>query len=507
VKNHKEGNKTMTKTEALELAFEKIKVGKVLGMMSALEHWDAATLGVPEKSVAARGMASGWVQGENFKRFIAPDTLEAIETLEALDSELNEYERAMVRETGRAYRKFKAVPPEEFEKFGALTSQAQVVWETARKECNYEMIQPFYEKIFDFQLRLCDWYGYEKHPYDALLDNYEKGATVEMLDRFFDPLRDKIVPLLKDIMEKGRKPKEIKGSFDIEKQRLLMPWLTDFAGYDRTRGKVGEVEHPFCTTVSRNDVRITTKYHEENLLSALYSIIHECGHAIYEQNMREDMEKYNLDGCASMGMHESQSRLYENMIGRSRAFAERLLPRLREQFDYFAEWDEDMLFRAINIARPSLIRIEADELTYSLHIMVRYELEKALITKEIKVADLPGLWSDKYNEIIGLRPNNLADGVLQDVHWSMGAVGYFPSYAVGTAYGAQMMNTIIKSVDIEAAIRKEDLSPITGWLKENVHEAGELLLPDDLLKKATGESFNPGYYADYLNEKFTYLYF
>ena len=497
----------MTKTEALELLFDKIKVSKALGMMSSLEHWDAATLGVPEKSIATRGMAAGWVQGESFKRFIAADTLEAIETLEAFSNELDEYESAMVRETGRTYRKFKAVPPEEFEKFSALTSQAQVVWETARKDRDYEMIQPYYEKLFDFQLRLCDWYGYEKHPYDALLDNYEKGATVEMLDNFFDPLREKIVPLLKDIMENGKKPKEITGLFDIGKQRLLMPWLTDTIGYDRTRGKVGEVAHPFCTTITRNDVRITTKYHEDSLLSSVYSIIHESGHAIYEQNMREDMGKYNLDGCASMGMHESQSRLYENMIGRSRVFAERLLPQLREQFDYFADWDEDMLYRAINIARPSLIRIEADELTYSLHIMVRYELEKALISGDIKVADLPGLWSDKYNEIIGLRPGNLAEGVLQDVHWSMGAAGYFPSYAVGTAYGAQMMNTIKKTVDVDAAIRNEDLSPVTEWLKENVHEVGELLSPDDLLKKATGESFNPKYYADYLDEKFTDLYF
>jgi carboxypeptidase Taq len=222
--------------------------------------------------------------------------------------------------------------------------------------------------------------------------------------------------------------------------------------------------------------------------------------------MLEEHDKYDLGDCASMGVHESQSRLYENMICRSRAFAERLLPKFREQFDYFADWDEDMLYRAINIARPSLIRIEADELTYSLHVMVRYELEKALITGDIKVADLPGLWADKYEELIGLRPDDLAKGVLQDVHWGCGYVGYFPSYAVGTAYGAQMISTIKKSIDIDAAVRNEDLSPITGWLNENVHKHGKLLSPDELLKKATGESFNPKYYVDYLSEKFTELY-
>ena len=496
----------MTKTQALDLLISKNEAKHALWMAGALIHWDASTSGVPEKSLSARGAAVGWLDGEYFRRFTAPDTLEAIETLEALDNELDINERAMVREMGHEYRKQKAVPPEEYEKNSALIAQSEVVWETAREKCDYEMMLPYYEKIFDYQRRLCDWYGYEDHPYNALLDDFDKGTTVKMLDGFFDALREKIVPLLKEIVKQGNQPKEITGSFDIEKQRKLMPWLTGFTGYDRSRGKVGEVEHPFCTTISRNDVRITTKYHEDSLLSSIYSVIHECGHAIYEQNMIEGLERYDLAESASNSLHESQSRLYENMIGRSRAFAERLLPKLREEFDYFNNWDENMLFRAINIARPSLIRIEADELTYSLHVMVRYELEKGLIAGDIKVADLPEIWANKYEELIGIRPDNLANGVLQDVHWSMGAVGYFPSYSVGTAQGAQMLNTIKKSIDIDAAVRKEDLSPITDWLKENVHEKGRVMLPDDIIKQATGESFNPKYYVDYLTEKFTDLY-
>ena len=496
----------MTKTQALSLLFDKIEAGRALDMAGSIIHWDAATSGVPFKSLQARGAAVGWLSGEGFRRFIAPDTLEAIETLEAVKNELDINENAMIREMGRGYRKVKAVPPEELQAFTELVTQAEPIWEKAREKRDYEMILPYYEKVFDYQRRLCDWYGYEKHPYDALLDDYEKGASVEMLDGFFKALRDKIVPLLKEIVQQGKQPKEITGTFDIEKQRMLMPWLTDIIGYDRERGKVGEVEHPFCATISINDVRITTKYHEDSLLSSVYSIIHECGHAIYEQKMNEDHVRYGLADCSSMGVHESQSRLYENMIGRSRAFAERLLPKLRDRFDYFSGWDEDMLYRAINIARPSLIRIEADELTYSLHVMIRYELEKALITGDIKVVDLPGLWADKYEELIGLRPGDLAEGVLQDVHWSCGYVGYFPSYAVGTAYGAQMMNTIKKSIDVDAAVRKEDLSPVTGWLTENVHKHGSILLPDDLLIQATGEPFDPKYYVDYLSEKFTELY-
>ena len=496
----------MTKSQALDVLFQKFEAIRHLNTALSIMYWDALTTGVPEKSLPARGASMGWLSGEVFSRIISPESLEAIETLEAHDSELTGLERAMTRETGRTYRKLAAVPPEEYQAFNDLATQAQIVWEKARADNDFDLIRPYYEKLFDYQRRLCDWYGYEKHPYDALLDDYEKGASVEMLDGFFSALREKIVPLVKEINANGAKPREILGLFDIDKQKALLPWLTDFVGYDRARGKAGEVEHPFCTTINRHDVRITTKYHNDNLLSALFSTIHESGHAIYEQNMSEDLDRYGLADAASMGLHESQSRLYENILCRSRGFSVQLLPKLRELFDYFSDWDEDALYRAINIARPSLIRIEADELTYSLHIMVRYELEKALMAGEIKVADLPGLWDDKYEELLGLRPDNNAVGVLQDVHWSGGSVGYFPSYAVGTAYGAQFINAMKKSVDVDRCIENGDLSPVTGWLKENIHRHGAVLTPDDLLKQATGEPFNPGYYADYLSKKFTALY-
>jgi len=496
----------MKKNEASELLFRKIEARRAYGLADALINWDAATTGVPKKSLEARGAASGWLEAENFKIFIAPETLEAIETLEDFSDELSEYENAMVREMGRNYRKMKAVPVEKLQAYSALVSESCIVWETAREKRDYEMMQPYYEKVFDYQRRLCDWYGYEKHPYDALLDDYERGANVEMLDVFFEALREKIVPLLKKIANTGAQPKEIIGKFDIEKQRELMPWLTNFTGYDRERGKVGEVEHPFCTTINRNDVRITTKYHEDSVLSSIYSIIHECGHGIYEQNMLEEMDKYDLACATSMGVHESQSRLYENMICRSKAFAGQLLPKLCDKFDYFKGWNENELYRAINIARPSLIRIEADELTYSLHVMVRYELEKALITGEVKAKDLSVIWADKYEEIVGMRPDDLAKGVLQDVHWSMGLFGYFPSYAVGTAYGSQMMHTINKTIDVDVAVRKGDISPITNWLSENVHKHGVMYTPEELLKRATGEVFNPKYYVNYLEKKFSALY-
>lgn len=496
----------MTKNEALKLLSEKIEASRAISTAGSLMHWDAAISGIPEKSRKKRGEAIGWLYGDMFKRFISADTLEAVEALEAVSDELNSFEKAMVREMGREYRKVKAVPPDKMQAFTALKSEAEAVWEKARELNDYQMISPYYEKIFAFQRKLCDWYGYKNHPYDALLDSYEKGMTVEMLDKFFGLLKEKLVPLIHSINKKANQPKEITGNFDIAAQRKLTPWLAAFVGYDVQRGKVGEVEHPFCATINRHDVRITTKYHQDNILSSLFSVIHESGHGLYEQNMSEELEPYGLDEAASMGMHESQSRLYENMIGRSRAFAKLLLPKLREQFSYFNDFDDEALFRAVNIVKPSLIRIEADELTYCFHIIIRYELEKALIMNEIKVADLALLWADKYEEMLGVRPLTFAEGVLQDVHWSAGLVGYFPSYAVGGAYGAQIVSAMKKTVDIDAAILSGGLSPINEWLKEKIHSPALLYSPEELLKKATGEAFNPEYYVRYLEEKFNSLY-
>ena len=497
----------MNKDHALEVLFGKIEANRHLNAAQALIHWDATTSGVPEKSLSARGATAGWLSGELLRRLISPDTLEAVETLKENYGELTEVERAMTREIDRRYRKLAAVPIDEYQAFNSLIAQAETVWESARALNDYGMILPYYEKIFDFQRRLCDWYGYDAHPYDALLDDYEKGADVRMLDAFFNTLRTDIVPLVRDISRSNVRYKEIKGFFDVSKQKALLPWLTDFTGYDRARGKTGEVEHPYSITISRHDVRITTKYHEDNLLSALFSTLHESGHAIYEQNMAEELERYGLAEAASMGFHESQSRMYENILCRSTAFAAQLLPRLRGQFDCFSDWDESALYRAINIARPSLIRIEADELTYCLHIIVRYELEKGLVKGDIRAADLPELWADKYEELIGVRPDSLSEGVLQDCHWSGGAVGYFPSYAIGSAYGAQIVHAMNRIVDTQRCIENGDLSPVNEWLRDNIHRHGAVMLPDALLRAATGESFNPGYYSDYLRRKFTDLYF
>jgi carboxypeptidase Taq len=307
--------------------------------------------------------------------------------------------------------------------------------------------------------------------------------------------------------KKEPRPAPLTGAFPVDRQRALAPWLAGALGFDLARGGFGEVAHPYTMTVNRDDVRVTTRYDERAPLNAIYSTIHECGHGIYEQNMDPALDAYGLGEGASMSVHESQSRLYENFIGRSRAFCGLLLPKLQELFPQQMEgWDRDALYRAANAVAPSPIRILADELTYCLHIMVRYELEKGLIEGALSVDGLPAAWNAAYERYLGVTPRDDAEGVLQDVHWSGGTAGYFPSYALGTAYAAQIHRAMRRELDVDALVSRGDLAPMGAWLRARLHRYGQSLTPEQALQAATGEAFDPVCFAGYLEGKYTELY-
>ena len=496
----------MLKKEALEILLNKIGEIQAIAQLGSVFYWDGSTSGgASPASFGYRGAAMGFASGEQYKRIVADDTRAAFEALEG-DASLTPEEAAMARDFARAYHLNKAIPKDELERFSALTTEADSVWRAAKEKSDYAAVEPYYEKIFDFIRRVADWRGYHEHPYNALLDEYEIGLTVNTLDKFFAALRDAIVPLLRKVADSGRQAREVKGHFPIDRQRALTARLAKVVGYDCSRGRIGETVHPYSMAVNPEDVRIAVAYHEDDPLSAVFSTIHECGHAIYNQGVRKEMYPYGLYDGMSMGMQESQSRFYENMLGRSRTFSGALLSLLQEQFEYFRDWSADELYAAVNVARPSLIRTEADELTYCLHIMVRYEIEKKILQSEVNVKDLPDLWNGLYQEYLGVAPRNHAEGVLQDTHWSGGAVGYFPTYALGTAYAAQFLRALSKSVNWAQDVANGDFSSAGRWLRENVHSSGSLLLPEDVLLKTTGERFNPAYYTEYLCEKFGGLY-
>ncbi|MDR3239129.1 MAG: carboxypeptidase M32 [Clostridiales bacterium] len=488
----------------------KIYTDRINAIQSALNLfvWDMS-VDAPKGGTASRAKYMGLLAAEAFALRVSDEMRDFLEALEAERDSLDDAVRAMTRICRRQYDAYQKVPVEEIREYSELTAKAGAVWEKAKAENDFAGFAPTLEQIVRYQIKFAEYRGYEGHRYNTLLDDYEPGMTVEKLDRFFDRLKAVIVPLLKSVQASEKKINAdfLQRSVSLEKQKQISELLMEKVGYDLNRGMLRENEHPFTDNMGKNDVRITTHYHENAFLSAFYSVLHECGHALYEQNKMDAIADTILDTGVSMGIHESQSRFYENMIGRSEAFWENIYDDLIKILGAdFKDLSARDFYEASNIARPSLIRIEADELTYSLHIMVRYEIEKILLSGGLDVYDLPRLWSEKMREYLGVEPDSDARGVLQDVHWSEGYFGYFPSYALGNAYAAQILHAMRKDIDFEGSVRSGRLPVIQKWLAEKIHQYGSLKTPSQLIQDVTGEELNADYYTLYLKNKFSLLY-
>lgn len=476
----------------------------------SLMFWDLRT-GAPKKGVPLRSEAIGTLSEEVFRRCTSPQMEESLNVLTepATYDELDPITRATVREVKKNFDLSKKIPPELHKEYVMLTSQAESVWEEAKDTNDFEMFRPYLEKIVEKNIEMVGYWGYQENKYDTLLDQYEPGITVRQLDKLFGDLRGDLVELVQSIVESGVKPdiRPFEGHFPKQKQRELCLQLLEQLGYDFGAGRLDETVHPFENTVNRFDVRVTTNYAESDVRTALFGTIHECGHALYEQGISTDLIGTPLCSGASMGIHESQSLFFENIIGRSKEFWQANYKLLQSVFPTFTNVDLDVFYRGINDVKPSLIRIEADEVTYALHIMLRYELEKGLINKDIKVADLPELWREKMKEYLGVVPETDSLGVLQDVHWSGGSFGYFPSYALGYIYSAQFRNTLAKEMpDFREKVAAGRVLEIREWLKGKIHRHGKMLTPAEIVKSVTGEEINAKYLVSYLHEKYDPLY-
>ncbi|GAB2723804.1 carboxypeptidase M32 [Paenibacillus thermoaerophilus] len=474
-------------------------------------YWDLRT-GAPKKGADMRSEVIGSLSGEMFRLSVAPQMEEFLNYFEQSEirEQLSEVDRVIVRECRKEFDRSRKIPPERYEEYVVLTSQAETVWEEAKKKSDFAMFKPYLEKVVAFNREFIGLWGYEGHPYNTLLDMYEPGMTVDKLDRVFGELREKLVPLSAAIRERGDAPDTsmLRQTFDKDRQKQFSLMMLGQLGYDFDAGRLDESVHPFATGLNPGDVRITTRYLENDVVSALFGTIHECGHALYEQNISTDLYGTPLCTGTSMGIHESQSRFWENMIGRSRPFWQRYFPDLKKLYpEQLANADAESFYRAINVTKPSLIRIEADELTYNLHIMIRYELEKALFGGELAVEDLPRAWNAKYAEYLGIEPSNDGEGVLQDVHWSSGGFGYFPSYALGNMYAAQFMQAMRRELgDIDALVGEGRFAPIKDWLVDKIYRYGKLQTPGEIVSRVTGEELNPSYLIAYLEEKYRDIY-
>ena len=469
----------------------------------SLIYYDGVTA-APKGTAMNRGVTLSVLTQEVYILSTSAETVALLEFLDQHRDELSEKEQRIVFLMLKDIRDMQKIPMEEYVAYEELLVKADDVWHRAKEASDFSLFCPLLEEIFDANRRFARYIAPDKDPYDFCLDKFEEGLTHTTLDPFFDRLKNKLVPLLRQIAEKPQVDDSIRfGVFPEKDQEALSRYLMKLMGLDLDHVGLSTTEHPFTISFgSHLDERITTHYYEDDFASSMYSVVHEGGHALYDTGSAEDLAFTVLDGGAAMSIHESQSRFYENLIGRSRSYCRLIFPKLQELFpQQMAGRTAEELYLAVNKAEPSLIRTEADEVTYCLHVMVRYELEKRVMDGVLAVKDLPAEWNRLYKEYLGVDVPDDKHGVLQDSHWSGGMVGYFPSYALGSAYGAQFLAKMKETVDVDKCIENGDFKPINDWNREHIWQYGKLYTPAQLLDRVLGCPFDPDYYVNYLYEK------
>lgn len=482
---------------------------KAMALQTAmiLLEWDNETL-APKEAGSYTSKVIGTLSGEYFQAITNDQVKELVKRCQK-DSSLTEVEAGIVREAAKEIEQLDCIPPDEYREFAELVSEATRIWAQARQEKDFGIFSPVLKKIIEYQKKFASYRKKDgQEIYDVMLDTFECGFNRKNLDAFFAELKKEIVPFLKKIVQEGGQIDDsfLTGDYSRDKQEELAYFLANYVGFDFDKGVLAVSAHPFTTNLHNHDVRITTHY-EDKVDSSIFSVIHEAGHGIYELGIRDDLTQTMVGQGASMGMHESQSRFFENIIGRNPAFWIPVYGKLQELFpEQLGDVELDAFVKAINKVEPGLIRTRADELTYSLHIMIRYEIEKQLMKDEIDLDQLPELWADRYEEYLGVRPKDVSEGILQDIHWSQGSFGYFPSYALGSAFGAQLYHHMKQEMDFDELLESGKIAVIREYLREHIHQYGKLKTSRQMLKEVTGEDFNPKYYTDYLKDKYGKIY-
>ena len=475
----------------------------------ALLEWDQQTC-MPNGGAEARAWQLGTLGKLQHERSTSSELGKLLDKLrnesDSIDPDSND--ARMIKFAVRDYKRATSVTPEFVVERAQVISMAHHAWAEARLKADFSIFQPDLEKIVDLTHRYINFFPPADHPYDVLLDIYEPEMKTLDVKNIFAELRPKQVGLVKAIGQKEQVDNSfLFQPFDEKKQWDFGIEIIKGMGYEMDRGRQDKSLHPFTTEFSINDVRITTRIDPEFLSSMLFSTVHEAGHALYSQGHSPELERTNLANGASLAVHESQSRMWENLVARSLPFWEYYYPRLQEYFPQFNSIDINSFYRGINRVEPSLIRTEADEATYNLHIMLRFELEIGIIEGKIKVRDLPGIWNAKMKEYLGVEPENDARGVLQDVHWSMGAFGYFSTYTLGNLISVQLWEKINQDItDLAGQIRAGEFDVLLDWLRTNIHTHGRKFMPQELVKRVTGSGIDPAPYLRYLEDKFGSIY-
>ncbi len=471
----------------------------------SLMGWDGRTY-MPRGGVEERAIARAELLVLRRRLLLNPETVKLVENAEEAVDDMNEFERGLVRVLKRNIRIESSLPDELVYERAKVTEEAVAVWENAKSSGNFAAFKPYLERIVELARKMAEHLGYEEHPYDALLDLFEEGLTTKKVEALFNSIMPTLKLTLEKVRASGYYP-ERHPLEDVEYQVPVMDKVNrevlSLIGFPWERGRLDVSAHPFTISLGIGDVRITTRYEGVDFRHTLYAVIHEFGHALYELQIDEALKATPLASGVSLGVHESQSRFWENIVGRSPAFVEAVSPLLRKHLGFLEGYSDEELYRYFNIVRPGPIRVEADELTYNFHIYLRFKIEKELIEGSLKVDEVPEAWNSLMEELLGVRPKNYKEGVLQDIHWSSGAIGYFPTYTIGTVLAAQILYRY-ESVKggFYDSVRSRDFAPIREYLRESIHRWGSTFKPEELIEKGLGEPMNPEYYNRYIMRKF-----
>ena len=481
--------------------------------ISFLLEWDQETY-MPKEAIDFRSSQNSLVMshahklkiGSKFKKLL--ESLIHLETAEILDPSLSAPQKAALNEWRRDYLRASKIPASFVKNFVTTTTKAVSGWSTAKKTNHFKTFAPHLEKIIKFNQKKAQYLGYKNSPYDALLDLFEPETTVHELVPLFDSLKTGLKTLLHKIQSSPKQDNSfLKQQFDSTTQFAFNSVILSAMGFRKETSRLDLTMHPFCVPMHPTDIRMTTRILDNDVMSNIFSVLHEGGHGIYGKNLPIETFGTPLSEAVSLGIDESQSRFWETRIGRTRAFWEHFLPLLKEKFPQLSSVTLDQFHSAINIVEPSFIRVEADEVTYSLHVILRFEIEKMIIEGSIKAKDIPSIWNQKMEELLGITPPTEALGCLQDIHWSMGSMGYFPTYVLGNLYAAQIFEKFaLDHPDWELKVASGNLLFISDWLKTHIHQYGRQYSPRDLIIKVTGKPLSVTPYLTYLNDKYQKIY-
>lgn len=495
----------MKTTQNVSILDNYLKKVKALKLALTTMSFDQQTI-APKAGSDYRINVMGYLSGEIFSLLTSPNYKQILDELNQTD--LSAEQKRLLEYLTKDYNDVCSIPKQEYIDYQILTENGSIIWEKAKNNNDYSQFSSTLQQLVIQTKKIIEYRQSDQNIYDQLLQNFEFQITRKQYDKFFDTIKKELIPFIKKVhQQKQIDTSFLNQSYPIDQQKQFAEILNEFLNYDNSWGYMCEAVHPFSSSFSINDCRITTKYLDNLLQSSIFAIIHEVGHATYNHQINPNYENTAFAEHITFSMHESQSRLFENYLGRKSSFWDTLYPKLQKLFPkQLDNVTQSQFVDAINASVPSLIRIEADELTYPIHILIRYEIEKDLFDGIIDFDNLENTWNEKYTEYLHVTPKNASKGILQDIHWSGAAFGYFPTYGYGSAIAAQIMNTMEKEIPVDRYLSTGKFDKITKWLKDNVHQYAGRYSADELLLKVTGEKFNASYYINYLKNKYRELY-